>query len=221
MLTVSSVGMVQSRNSRALTFQKFYDGRRCGAAASLAQILALLYWMRSAGILQVFKVRESRMRCSWLRFSMLCCSVCCSACYSVLLWVVRRVAACCSVMQCDAVGGAVGGAVCVSACCSVMQRMLQWVVWCVAACCSVMQGVAVSRGYRKSDVVCRRVLQCVAVCCSVLQCVAVRCSELQCVLQCEVGCCSISRISKVRKRRMRCLCLRCIRVCCSVCCSVV
>jgi len=61
---------------------------------------------------------------------------------------VKRVAVCCSVLQCGAV------------CCIVLQ--------CVAVCCSVLQCVAVRCS----------VLQCAAVCCSELQCVAECCSVL-------------------------------------------
>jgi len=93
----------------------------------------------------------------------LCVAVCCS-----MPWVLRHVAACCSVLQCVAVCCSIcdvhiGEALCVAVCCSML-----WMLRCVAACCSM--------------------LQCVAVCCSVLQYAvdaSVCCSMLQGVTVCR------------------------------------
>jgi len=114
----------------------------------------------------------------------LCVAVCCS-----MPWVLRHVAACCSVLQCVAVCCSIcdvhiGEALCVAVCCSML-----WMLRCVAACCSMLQCVAVCCSMPW-------MLLCVAMCCNVLQCVAVYvmcisgrlslyvavcCSVLQCV----------------------------------------
>jgi len=108
--------------------------------------------------------------------------------------VLQRVAACCSVLQCVAVGVvvcvAVCIAVCVAVCCSCSlcpRRGALAALQCVAACCSVLQHVAV--------------------CCSVLQCVAVFVAVLLATLQCVAACCSVCRSL-------------CCSMCCRVCCSV-
>ena len=116
-----------------------------------------------------------------------------AVCYSVrgtgcFLNVLQRVAACCSVLQCDA---------CSVVCCSVLQcdRYLLFSSTCcsVLQCaeCSVLQHVAV----REVPAVFLSVLQCVTACCSVLHVVC--CSVLQCEKYwlfssvCVAVCCSV------------------------------
>ena len=111
------------------------------------------------------------------------CHECANRCHLIRLK--RRVAGCCSALQCVAMCCRV--LPCVAVCCSELQ--------CVAVCCSVLQ--CESLPPHTSQETCCRVLQCVAMCCSVLQCVAVCCSVLQCVavccsvLQCVAVCCSV------------------------------
>jgi len=96
---------------------------------------------------------------------------------------------------------------CVAACCSVLQCDAVWdsVLRCVVMRIAHLSDGTVDVTMRDEDIqgktysihisalqyipVCCSVLQCVAVCCSVLQCVAVCCSVLQCV----VMCCSVSQ----------------------------
>jgi len=120
--------------------------------------------------------------------------------------VLQRVAACCSVLQCVAVGLSwlktliLIRCLQVGVCCSVLQH--------VAACCSVWQRVAA----------CSSVLQRVAVCCNVLQCVAV-CFSVS-VLADDAEC------DEMFAGRYVCSVLQRVAACCSVlqrvavCCSV-
>ena len=97
------------------------------------------------------------------------------------IWM-KRVAVCCSVLQCVAVYCSV--LQCVAVYCSVVQ--------CVAMCCSVSQCVAVHRyelqrvalccSASPYVVMCCKALQCIAVCFSALQCIAVYFSVFQCVI---------------------------------------
>ena len=97
--------------------------------------------------------------------------------------VLQRVAACCSVLQCVAVGVVVCVAVCIAVC--------------VAVCCSLLQLLFVSQERRSCcAAVCCSMLQCVAACCTVccrvccsITCYSsVSCSVLQSVLQCVSQC---------------------------------
>ena len=101
----------------------------------------------------------------------------------------RRVAVCCSVLQCFAV--CCSALQCVAVCC--MKSFLtvcvffddpSWtqdfrgVLQCVAGCCSVLQCVAVCCRVLQGVAVYCAVVQCVAVCCRVSLCIALWCSVL-------------------------------------------
>ena len=100
----------------------------------------------------------------------------------VRLYVLQRVAVCCSALQCVAgrcilhiyIHLSIFHEVLIYICISCVVRL--FVLQCVAVCCSVLQCAAVCCSVLQRVAVCCSVLQCAAVCCSVLQCVAVCCS---------------------------------------------
>jgi len=128
-----------------------------------------------------------------LQHVVVCCSVCCSGlqrvcdssdsmCASNLptlpFWfVLQRVAALWSVLQC------------------VLQWLLQRIAVCVAVGCSGFARVATVRSPRICQLSpfasCCSMLQRVVACCSVLQRVAACCSMFKCVALCVVACCRV------------------------------